>query len=55
LKNIVWKKILNVLSGIVWLKNGGYLIFDVAEAMTVIDVNTASIRVLIILKIRFSN
>jgi len=24
----------------VWLKNGGYLIFDVAEAMTVIDVNS---------------
>ncbi len=24
----------------VWLKNGGYLIFDVAEAMTIIDVNS---------------
>ena len=33
-------KIEKALRRKVWLKNGGYLVFDYAEALTVIDVNT---------------
>lgn len=36
----VEKEIATTLSRKVWLKNGGYLIFDQTEAMTVIDVNS---------------
>lgn len=36
----VEKEIERLLKRVVWLDNGAYLIFDVAEALTIIDVNT---------------
>jgi ribonuclease G len=36
----VEKEIEKALEGQVWLKSGGYLVFDETEALTVIDVNT---------------
>jgi ribonuclease G len=36
----VEKEIERLLKRVVWLDNGSYLIFDVAEALTIIDVNT---------------
>ncbi len=38
--NGVEKEIATTLARKVWLKNGGYIIFDQTEAMTVIDVNS---------------
>lgn len=40
------------LKRIVWLDNGAYLIFDEAEALTVIDVNTGNTQAKMICKIR---
>ncbi|MBY0096228.1 Rne/Rng family ribonuclease [Mesobacillus maritimus] len=34
------KEIERLLKRVVWLDNGAYLIFDIAEALTIIDVNT---------------
>ena len=34
------KELEKALQGQVWLKSGGYLVFDETEALTVIDVNT---------------
>jgi ribonuclease G len=36
----VEKEIERLLKRVVWLDNGAYLIFDIAEALTIIDVNT---------------
>ncbi|NMD42932.1 MAG: Rne/Rng family ribonuclease [Firmicutes bacterium] len=36
----VEKELEKALQGQVWLKSGGYLVFDEAEALTVVDVNT---------------
>lgn len=36
----VWRQAKTALQRRVWLKSGGYLVFDYAEALTVIDVNT---------------
>ena len=36
----VWKQAESALRRHVWLKSGGYLVFDYTEALTVVDVNT---------------
>ena len=36
----VWKQAESAFRRLVWLKSGGYLVFDYTEALTVVDVNT---------------
>ena len=36
----VWKQAESAFRRHVWLKSGGYLVFDYTEALTVVDVNT---------------
>lgn len=36
----VWRQAESALNRRVWLKSGGYLVFDYTEALTVVDVNT---------------
>ena len=38
--HIFWKQAESAFKRRVWLKSGGYLVFDYTEALTVVDVNT---------------